>query len=259
MDRSASTITATRFSTLLEIRNLSCSIGGRTILRDISLDVGEGETLVLLGRSGSGKTTLLKTVNGLIQPSAGAIRFAGRATAEWDPIQMRRRMGYVIQDAGLFPHWTVGGQRRAGAAAGRLGAGAHRAARGRTADGGGTGARRVPRTLSARTLGRAEAAGGNRARAGGGSAAAAFRRTVRGAGPDHAAGIAAAVSRIAAQRAQDGALRDARYPRGHDAGVADRAIEGRRAGCGGGAARVPRRARRPKRGRSSPDWKQETG
>ena len=95
------------FLSLLEIRNLSCSIGGRTILRDISLDVGEGETLVLLGRSGSGKTTLLKTVNGLIPPSGGAIRFEGRAAAEWDPIQMRRRMGYVIQDAGLFPHWTV--------------------------------------------------------------------------------------------------------------------------------------------------------
>ncbi len=96
------------FVSLLEIRNLSCSIGGRTILHDISLDVKEGETLVLLGRSGSGKTTLLKTVNGLILPSAGAIAFEGRATAEWDPIQMRRRMGYVIQDAGLFPHWTVG-------------------------------------------------------------------------------------------------------------------------------------------------------
>jgi osmoprotectant transport system ATP-binding protein len=95
------------FVSLLEIRNLSCRIGGRTILHDISLDVKEGETLVLLGRSGSGKTTLLKTVNGLIPPSAGAIRFAGIATAEWDPIQLRRRMGYVIQDSGLFPHWTV--------------------------------------------------------------------------------------------------------------------------------------------------------
>jgi osmoprotectant transport system ATP-binding protein len=92
---------------LLEIRNLSCSIGGRAILRDISLDVGEGETVVLLGRSGSGKTTLLKTVNGLIAPTAGTIRFAGRTTAEWDPIHLRRSMGYVIQDAGLFPHWTV--------------------------------------------------------------------------------------------------------------------------------------------------------
>lgn len=92
---------------LLEIRDLSCRIGGREILRGIDLDVGVGETVVLLGRSGSGKTTLLKTVNGLIPPSAGAIRFEGRPTAEWNAILLRRRMGYVIQDAGLFPHWTV--------------------------------------------------------------------------------------------------------------------------------------------------------
>jgi osmoprotectant transport system ATP-binding protein len=92
---------------ILEIRNLSYAIGGRVILRDISLDVAEGETVVLLGRSGSGKTTLLKAVNRLIVPTAGAIRFEGRPAAEWDPIRLRRRMGYVIQDAGLFPHWTV--------------------------------------------------------------------------------------------------------------------------------------------------------
>lgn len=92
---------------ILEIRDLSCSIGERAILRDIRLDVAPGETIVLLGRSGSGKTTLLKTVNGLITPTGGSIRFEGRPAAEWDPIQLRRRMGYVIQDAGLFPHWTV--------------------------------------------------------------------------------------------------------------------------------------------------------
>jgi osmoprotectant transport system ATP-binding protein len=63
--------------------------------------------VVLLGRSGSGKTTLLKTVNGLIAPTGGAMRFEGRPAAEWDPIRLRRRMGYVIQDGGLFPHWTV--------------------------------------------------------------------------------------------------------------------------------------------------------
>jgi osmoprotectant transport system ATP-binding protein len=91
----------------LQIRNLSCVIEGRTILRDISLDLAEGETVVLLGRSGSGKTTLLKAVNGLVQASAGEIRFEGRPRAQWDLIRLRRRMGYVIQDAGLFPHWTV--------------------------------------------------------------------------------------------------------------------------------------------------------
>ena len=158
----------------------------------------EGETVVLLGRSGSGKTTLLKTVNGLIPLSGGAIRFEGRAATEWDPIQMRRRMGYVIQDAGLFPHWTVEANvglvpRLAGWTPERI---AQRVeellARG------GTGARRVPRTLSARALGRTEAAGGDCAGAGGGSAAAAVRRTLRGARPDHAARLAAPVSGTAA-------------------------------------------------------------
>lgn len=92
---------------LLEIRDVSYAIGERPVLRGISLDVAAGETLVLLGRSGSGKTTLLKAVNGLIAPAAGEIRFEGKSAREWDAIRLRRRMGYVIQDAGLFPHWTV--------------------------------------------------------------------------------------------------------------------------------------------------------
>jgi osmoprotectant transport system ATP-binding protein len=92
---------------ILEIRDLSCSLGGRPVLHEISLNVGEGETVVLLGRSGSGKTTLLKTVNGLVEPSAGEVLFEGRPATVWDTIRLRRRMGYVIQDAGLFPHWTV--------------------------------------------------------------------------------------------------------------------------------------------------------
>jgi osmoprotectant transport system ATP-binding protein len=92
--------------TLLEIRNLSCAIGGRPVLRNVNLTVAEGETVVLLGRSGSGKTTLLKTVNGLAPVDAGEILFEGAAVGA-DPIEVRRRMGYVIQDGGLFPHWTV--------------------------------------------------------------------------------------------------------------------------------------------------------
>jgi len=94
-------------SAILEIRDVSCALGGRPILRHIDLTVEEGETVVLLGRSGSGKTTLLKTVNGLVPPTSGEIRFEGRSVAQWDCVAMRRRMGYVIQDAGLFPHWTV--------------------------------------------------------------------------------------------------------------------------------------------------------
>ena len=94
-------------SSILEIRDVCCALGGRPILRHINLTVEEGETVVLLGRSGSGKTTLLKTVNGLVPVSSGEIRFEGRAAGQWDAVAMRRRMGYVIQDAGLFPHWTV--------------------------------------------------------------------------------------------------------------------------------------------------------
>jgi len=94
-------------SAVLEIRNLSCRIGGRQILRDINLTVAAGETVVLLGRSGCGKTTLLKCVNRLVESTDGEILFQGRLLAEWDPFRMRRSMGYVIQDAGLFPHWTV--------------------------------------------------------------------------------------------------------------------------------------------------------
>ena len=94
-------------SPILEIRDLSCEICGCGILRHINLSVAEGETVVLLGRSGSGKTTLLKAVNGLVPAASGEILFEGRSTKQWDLVKMRRRMGYVIQDAGLFPHWTV--------------------------------------------------------------------------------------------------------------------------------------------------------
>ena len=92
---------------ILEIRDLSCAIAGRPVLRQISLTVTEGEIVVLLGRSGSGKTTLLKTVNGLIRPDSGEILFQGQPASAQNPILLRRRMGYVIQDGGLFPHWTV--------------------------------------------------------------------------------------------------------------------------------------------------------
>jgi osmoprotectant transport system ATP-binding protein len=92
---------------LVEFHNVRYQAGGREILRGVDLTVEENETVVLLGRSGSGKTTLLKMVNGLIAPSSGEVRFGGVSVNSQDPIQMRRRIGYVIQDGGLFPHWTV--------------------------------------------------------------------------------------------------------------------------------------------------------
>ena len=80
---------------------------GQEALRDVSLNVAKGEVLALLGTSGSGKTTLLKTVNRLIDPSAGEVIVANVPTAQWDPIVLRRSIGYVIQDVGLMPHLTV--------------------------------------------------------------------------------------------------------------------------------------------------------
>jgi len=80
---------------------------GTLLLTSLDLRVARGETLVLLGRSGSGKTTTLKLINRLLEASGGEILIACRPIASWDPIQLRRGIGYVIQDAGLFPHWTV--------------------------------------------------------------------------------------------------------------------------------------------------------
>ena len=77
------------------------------ILQDISLVVQPGETVVLLGRSGSGKTTLLKLVNRLLLPKSGSVIVNGRSTRDWNPIHLRRKLGYVIQEAGLFPHYSV--------------------------------------------------------------------------------------------------------------------------------------------------------
>ena len=96
-----------RVSPLVSFRQVSARIGQKDILYDLSFDVEAGETLVLLGRSGSGKTTALKMVNGLLLPSAGAVSIEGTSTTAWDLIRLRRRIGYVIQDAGLFPHFTV--------------------------------------------------------------------------------------------------------------------------------------------------------
>lgn len=92
---------------LIEFRQVAYQVSGRDILRGVNLTIEDHETLVLLGRSGSGKTTLLKMINRLLEPSQGTITFQGKALSDWDPIRLRRSIGYVIQDGGLFPHHTV--------------------------------------------------------------------------------------------------------------------------------------------------------
>jgi osmoprotectant transport system ATP-binding protein len=81
--------------------------GNRTLISDLNLSIRHGETLMLLGRSGSGKTTTLKLINRLVSQSEGQVLIDGRSTAEWDVIQLRRHIGYAIQEAGLFPHYNV--------------------------------------------------------------------------------------------------------------------------------------------------------
>jgi osmoprotectant transport system ATP-binding protein len=81
--------------------------GGRPVLRDVSLAIHPGEVFALVGRSGSGKSTALRLINRLSLPSSGRVSVEGRATHEWDPILLRRRAGFVLQDIALFPHMTV--------------------------------------------------------------------------------------------------------------------------------------------------------
>jgi osmoprotectant transport system ATP-binding protein len=94
---------------LVEFRDVSYSVPSlpAPIISDLDFKVGQGEILVLLGETGCGKTTTLKLVNRLLTPTSGQVLVEGKLTTEWDPISLRRRTGYVIQDAGLFPHFTV--------------------------------------------------------------------------------------------------------------------------------------------------------
>ena len=92
---------------IVEFRNSTYAINGRVLLDTVSFSIDFGETVVLLGRSGSGKTTTLKLINRLIEPTSGEVLVEGKKTTDWDAIRLRRRIGYVIQEVGLFPHFTV--------------------------------------------------------------------------------------------------------------------------------------------------------
>jgi osmoprotectant transport system ATP-binding protein len=104
--KESSPIPITPSGPVIEICNVSCTLGSVEVLRGLTLQVERGEILVLLGRSGSGKTTTLKLINRLVTPGSGEVRVHGVADST-DVIQLRRGIGYVIQDVGLFPHFTI--------------------------------------------------------------------------------------------------------------------------------------------------------
>ena len=92
----------------IEFRNVSFAVSPQRLLLDqISLALDPGTTTAILGRSGSGKTTLLRTVNRMLEPTSGDIFVNGRSIRDTDLIALRRSMGYVIQETGLFPHFTI--------------------------------------------------------------------------------------------------------------------------------------------------------
>lgn len=94
---------------LVEFRDVSFSHAAASapVISHLSFTVQQGETLVLLGESGCGKTTTLKLINRLLLPTSGQVMVENKSTTEWDPIRLRRRTGYVIQEGGLFPHFNV--------------------------------------------------------------------------------------------------------------------------------------------------------
>lgn len=92
---------------IVEFQNVNYSVGDLQILENINLRIAEGEFFILLGESGCGKTTVLKLINRLIEPTSGKVSVEGRSTAEWNAIKLRRKIGYVLQEGGLFPHFTV--------------------------------------------------------------------------------------------------------------------------------------------------------
>jgi osmoprotectant transport system ATP-binding protein len=92
----------------IELRGVHASRGASgKVLRGVDLAIERGETVALVGRSGAGKSTILKLINGLLEADAGDVIVEGRPTREWNPYELRRRIGYVLQDVGLFPHMTV--------------------------------------------------------------------------------------------------------------------------------------------------------
>lgn len=93
---------------IIQFNHVEKRFNDQTVISDLNFTVNKGEFITILGSSGSGKTTTLKMINGLIMPSAGEILIDGQKIQELDLVKLRRHMGYVVQQIGLFPHMTIG-------------------------------------------------------------------------------------------------------------------------------------------------------
>ena len=197
---------------------------GTVAVHDLDLDVPEGETVVLVGPSGCGKSTTLKMVNRLIEPTSGRILLEGEDVTHVDPVKLRRRMGYVIQQTGLFPHQTIAANvatvpKLLGWDRKKVDARVHE-----LLELVGLDPKTLRQALPAPALRRAAPAGRGGARARGGPAGAADGRAVRRGRPDRARAAAGRVHPAAARGAQDGAVRDPRPRRGGADGRPDRGV-----------------------------------
>ncbi|MFL6440185.1 MAG: ATP-binding cassette domain-containing protein [Terriglobales bacterium] len=103
----SSSVASSNSNSIIDFQGVSYALRSQILLSDITFSIVKGETLVLLGRSGAGKTTTLKLINRLLAPTSGDVIVSGRSTVQWDVISLRRSMGWVIQETGLFPHYTV--------------------------------------------------------------------------------------------------------------------------------------------------------
>jgi len=92
---------------VIEFEGVNKSYGENEVLKDFSIKVEEGEFLVLLGPSGCGKTTILRMINGLLSPDSGNIIIKEKSIKDWNLIELRRQIGYVIQQIGLLPHLNI--------------------------------------------------------------------------------------------------------------------------------------------------------
>ena len=93
--------------TMIQFENVSKVYGEKTVVQPLDVSIQKGEFITILGTSGSGKTTLLKMINKLIEPTTGKVFFDGQDIAQMNSVALRRQIGYVVQQIGLFPHMTV--------------------------------------------------------------------------------------------------------------------------------------------------------